>query len=217
MAYNLSTVRTRVQKKLDNTAFDASKINDFINDGQRDILGGALLPFMEREATAVTAVGSDGLTYTPAVTDVQKLTMLKVYSPTAKAGVIPYRDYEYIDANYPNPAASNNAYPQCWYLFNNTPKVYPNADDIYTIKAKYIKKPAELVNDLDVPELPEEYSELLVLSAYKRALEHEDNYDQAQVIQLNIDELRQNMIVRLGSRQNAGPYIIKQPRRPRWS
>lgn len=51
MTYNLGTVRSRVEQKLDDTNFGVAKENQFINDGQRDILNSRRFVFMEREAT----------------------------------------------------------------------------------------------------------------------------------------------------------------------
>lgn len=48
MAYNLGTIRARVEQKLDDTNFGAAKLNQFINDAQRDILNSRRFTFMWR-------------------------------------------------------------------------------------------------------------------------------------------------------------------------
>lgn len=211
MTYQLSTVRTRIQQKLDNTSFDSAKLNQFINDGQREILNTNRFPFMESEATATTANGSDAITYNPVPSDLQQVLSVRVYLPDTKAVTLEMKEYEYVDTLYPNPDLTDPGFPQFTYIFNNTLKVFPRADATYTLKVKYLKRPAELVNDADVPAIPEEFGELLVLAGYKRALEHEDNFDQAQIVQQTIDEQRMQLVARLGLRHHAKTRFIKQP------
>lgn len=210
MAYNLSTVRTRIQKKLDDTNFSVATNNQFINDGQRDILNSRRFVFMEREATLTTTNGLDTVTGTPS--DMQVPLTLRLYSPTNYATALPYLEYEEFDVSIPNPSLAGNTVPTSWRVFNKTIYVYPIANGTYTLKLKYIKVPAELVNDIDVPEIPEEFSEALVLAGYRRALEHNDNYDQAQVIQIQIDEQLNKMDERY-KRQSGRPHIMSQPLR----
>lgn len=214
MAYNLGTVRTRIQQKLDNTNFDTSKLNQFINDGQRDILNTRRFSFMESEASLTTTASSDALTGLP--TDLQIPISLRIYSPTADASMLTYIEYDDFDVVMPNPSIAGTTIPSAWYIFNGTPKVYPIADGSYTVRMKYIKKPTELTADADVPEIPEEFSELLVLTGYKRALEHDDDYNQAQIIQLQIDDKISTMDERY-SRQKGLPHIMRQPWRTRRS
>lgn len=208
MAYQLSTVRTRVGQKLDDTAFDTSKLNQFINDGQRDILNSRRFTFMERESSVTTSVSSSSLTSLP--TDMQTPISLRIYSPVAYAVPLGYIEYDDFDEFLANQNLVGNTVPSAWYTFNNTPYVYPNADNTYTLRLKYLKAPAELTDDGDIPEIPEAFSEVLVLAAYRRALEHNDDYDQAQLIQQQIDAQLQNMTGRY-KRQIGTPHIMKQP------
>ena len=210
MSYQLSTCRTRIQQKLDNTAFDQTKLTQFVNDGQRDIFSTYKFPFMEREASLTTTAGQVTVSTLP--TDFQSTISLRRYTPSYKAGMLRYVEYEDFDELHPNPTVGDNAIPVEWTLFNKTITVFPKADDAYTLKLRYYKKPAELVNDSDVPEIPEEHSEILVLAGYKRALMHDDNYDQAQVVQQDVDQLAQAMIIRLSKRSTGQVHVIRSPR-----
>ena len=214
MAYNLGTVRTRIQQKLDNTNFDTSKLNQFINDGQRDILNTRRFSFMESETSLTTSSNDDALSTLP--TDFQVPLTLRIYSPTNNSSILSYIEYEDFDVVMPNPNLAGTTIPFAWYIFDGTPKVYPKADSSYTIKMRYIKKPTELTSDSDTPDIPEEFSEVLVLAGYKRALEHDDDYDQAQIIQLQVDDKINQMDERY-SRQKGLPHIMRQPWRTRRS
>lgn len=210
MAYQLSTVRTRIQAKLDNTAFDQTKLTQFVNDGQRDIFGTYKFPFMEREADLTTTIGSNATSALPAA--FQSLISLRRYTPSDTAGMMKYVEYEDFDERHPNPTVGDNSIPTEYTIFNGAITVFPKSDVVHTLKLKYYKEPAELVNDSDVPEIPEEYSELLVLAGYKRALMHDDNFDQAQVVQQDIDGMAQAMILRLSKRATGQVHVMRSPR-----
>lgn len=207
--YQLSTVRSRIQRKLDNTSFDSTTLNDFINDGQRWIFNHSRLTFNEREASVTTTASSTALTGLP--TDISQPLNLRVYTPVNYAMLVPYVEYEDVDLIYPNVSLIGNGPPIAWTVFNGTPVLVNNADQTYTLKLKYIHSPTELINDTDVPEVPVEFSELLVLAGYKRALEHDDDFDQAQVIQQQIDREIIDMNGRY-RRQAGVPHIMKQPK-----
>lgn len=210
MAYTLSTVRSRIEQKLDDTSFGTSKLTQFINDGQADILNSRRFTFMEREADIVTNPGDDTTLNVPAL--MQTPLSLRVYTPTSNALYLPYMEYENIDKMYPNIMETVAGAPVAWRAFNQDIFVYPIADNSYAMKLRYIKAPAELVLDDDVPEVPEPFGETLVLAGYKRALEHNDDYDQAQVIQQQIDVLIEKMDERY-KRQTGRPHIMQQPLR----
>jgi hypothetical protein len=212
MAYTLATTRTRLNQRLDDTAFDTTLADQFINDAQRYILNTRRFNFMEAEATVTTTDGSQSLTGVPS--DLQTPLSLRIYTPTGNASLLPYIEYEDIDLGFPNVQAVGEGSPSAWYVFDGTIYIYPTADATYTLKLKYIKKVIELTTDAQVPEVPEDFSELLVLSAYKRALEWNDNFDKAQIIQLQVDELMSNMDERY-KRQAGGPHIMRQPNRNR--
>jgi hypothetical protein len=210
MTYQLSTVRTRVQDKLDDASFSASKIDQFVNDGQRDILNSRRFVFMEREQDVTTTNASQALTSLP--TDMQTPLSLRVYTPVGNSILLKYLEYEDLDTTIPNQTSVGTGSPYYWYVFNLIPYVYPVADDTYTLKLKYIKSPDELTADVSVPEIPESFSEVLVLAAYKRALEFNDENDKAQLIQLQIDEHITKMDERY-KRQSGAVHIMRQPNR----
>lgn len=208
MAYTLATVRGRVEQKLDDTSFGTAKLNQFINDGQRDILNSRRYVFMERQATVTTTQGQDTLNSSP--TDIQVPISLRITAPLNYSMPLTYVEYEDFDDYISNQALVGETVPQYWRIFNQTIEIYPTPNDTYTLKLKYVKAPAELTEDSDVPEIPESFSEILVLAAYKRALEHNDDYDQAQLIQQQIDIQAETMDERY-KRQYGLPHIMRQP------
>lgn len=210
MTYNRADIKTRVQAKLDDTSFDSTKLNQFINDAQREILNARRFTFMEREANITTTSGSTALTGVP--TTMQIPLSIKVYTPVGNATFLDYVEYEDIDQRMPNVSIAGNTPPSAWTIFNLTPILVYQADGTYTLKLKYIKTPDELTTDASVPEIPEAFGELLVLGAYKRALLFNDENAKAQLVQQDIDKLTEDLDAR-SRRQMGTPHIMKNVNR----
>jgi hypothetical protein len=209
MAYNLGTVKTRVQRKLDNPSFDSAILTDFANDAQREIFNRYRLTFNERENTAVqSSVGATTLTGLP--TDMSLPISFRIFSPVNYAQDLQYLDYEDVDRIYPNRSLIGNNPPLAWFIFNGVPELVNQADQIYTMRLKYIKTPVELINDADVPETPAEWSEVLVLGMTARAQEHDDEYQKGAALRQQMDDLVMDMNNRL--RRVTGPHVMRQPR-----
>lgn len=210
ITYNLGTLKTRVQNKLDNTSFDASILTQFINDGLRDIIIQSKPQFSMLEATYTTSIGAS--TLTTSATDILVPIDLRLYTPINYAQKLPFIDYQDVDLLYPNTGLLGTGPPIAWSSFTNVPFVVNNSDAVYTLRGRYLQVPPELSSDTDVPILPNTFSEILVLAAYKRALEHDDDFDQAQVIQQQIDSkiLDMNSILKP---QLGLPHVMRAPRR----
>lgn len=207
--YNLGTLRGRVQDKLDNPLFSPSIINQFLNDGLRDVVIQAKPQHYRAEAVFTTTVGASTLTTT--ATDMLVPLSMRLYTPINYAMVLPYIEYEDVDVAFPNFGLTGNGPPIAWSTFALVPFVVNNADAVYTLRGKYLTIPAELVLDTDVPLLPVTFSEILVLAAYKRALEHDDDFDEAQVIQQEITSKLMDMTTFLRP-QMGTPHIMRQNR-----
>ena len=73
----------------------------------------------------------------------------------------------------------------------------------------YIKKPKRLEQDTDVPELPEEFEELLVLGAYKRILDRNEDFDLGNAVETQYQNILSQLVNRYGYREADGPIIMK--------
>lgn len=210
MSYTVATVENRILQKLDNTAFDTTKLLQFIIDGQNDLIILSRLLQSRAQGIWTTNIGSAALT--TSVTDVLAPMSFRVTSPASNAGVLDYMEQEDLDIIAPDQDAVTAGAPQAWLNYDGTPTVYPNADVVYTIKGRYLKVPPLLVNPTDVPIWPEVHSEILVLAGYNRALLHDDQNDKAQLVQVDIDEKLARM--KAVNVPNIGtPHIMRQPLR----
>lgn len=73
--------------------------------------------------------------------------------------------------------------PATYTLYQSNLLLFPNPTHADDIVLRYMKVPATLVNDSDVPELNSNYLHLLVRYAAIRAFEAEDDYEAAQYFQ----------------------------------
>lgn len=212
MAYNLGTLKVRVQQKLTNTAFDDASLIQFINDGLRDIVIQSKPKEYQAETTYTTTALANTLTTT--ATDVLVPFNMRLYTPINYAMLLPYVEYNDVDLMYPNVGLLGTGPPIAWTIYGNTPSVVNNSDQVYTLKSKYLKVPATLASDSDVPLFPETFSEILVLAGYRRALQADDNFFQAQQVQAEIDSQLIDMNL-LAKPQLGMPHIMRAPLRRR--
>lgn len=206
MSYTLGTLISNVQAKLDDTGFSSANITQFINDTQREIFNNYALQFVEGTAT-LTSTANTALISTGIPTDLQIPIDLTVTAPAGYAGLLRYVDFKEIDAAYPGTVTTN--IPTRWYSFAGSIYLDPTPNQAFTLTLRYLKRPTELTGASDVPQIPEEFQEILVLGALKRCLQLNDSYDQAAVIQINeYDPMVVKLVQRYAVGQQAGPLKI---------
>lgn len=214
MAYNLAYIRQRVlEDKLDDTSYDPDIVDRFINDAQRAIFNKYELPFMEK-TFAGTIVGGGYQYVFP--DDYQMTQSLKIVDPVENRTDITrnYMRFRRFNEAFPVPSNNSVARPSVWTLHGNRIFFSQPTDQDYVMELYYIKTPDKLEDDADVPEIPEEFEEVLVLGAYYRILERNEDFDLAAYYRNGpyADEL-DDMVGRLGKRLETGPQVMGQPLR----
>lgn len=214
MAYTLADVRNRVlDDKLDDTSYDPEIVDRFINDTQRAIFNTYELPFMEKIFSGTLPSGESIFEFP---TDFQMAQMLLLVDSNSASVDLThqYLPFDEFFRSYPVPEDTDAGRPSVWTSHGN--KIYLNrpTDDTYTLKLLYIKTPDELDDDADIPEVPSNFEEVLVLGAYYRVLERNEDFDQAAFIKNGdyTDEL-EKMVDRLSKRVSGQPSVMGQPRR----
>lgn len=215
MSYQLSDLWTRVQNKLDDTSFDTDVLTQFANDTEREVFNRYRINTEEQQNdTITTAAGSRALTGLPGnagSSAVGVYISLRIILPVNYSMLIPYVEYEDADKYYPNYQLLGQGTPIAWFIFDGVPTLLNNADKTYTLSAKYTINPTILVNASDTPNIPEEYSEITVLGMYARALEFNDEYDEAQAIRQQFNRLCTDYVD--ATRRTAGvPHVLRRPR-----
>lgn len=212
MAYDLADVRTRVKNKLDDTDFSNALLTQFINDEQREIFNTYEFPFNQAIDTSKSLDASEFSFTLP--TDLQSLKTMEVTSPENEEYDLTkyYMDFTTFKRIYPQQDNESTGQPSYWTMYGDTVEFAWPADKTYTFRIYYLKAPTTLVNDADVPEIPEAFSEVLVLGAYIRALEFNDDNDISQYQRSIRRDLLQGMLLRYSPRVTGKQAVMRNSR-----
>lgn len=191
MAYTLGTTITKVQNKLDDTGFSSTILTDFANDTQRELFNSHFMQFMEDSQDFVLIPGTASIGTLP--TNLQLPINLRITSPAALSSVLQPITADEFDTLYSSNATQVQGAPTQWVPYEGGISVYPIPSSAITLTMRYYKTPVELVNSSDVPTIPEEFQEILVLGMYKRALEYNDSFDQSAYITAKMEKLVEDM------------------------
>jgi hypothetical protein len=207
---------TRVQQRVRDTGYSSTEIKGYLNDTQNDVFNEYRLPFMETTHDYTFTVGVSDITNGSGL-PTDYVQAIDLFLTTAgQERVIPYRDIREIDANTPDPT-DTTTHPAGssteWYMYARTPRVNPTPDLAYTATLRYYKRPTLLSSDSDVPSLPSEFEELLVVGAAYRVLQAKDQYDQAAILQNKYDELLDKLVLRYTQTQVGAVTIMRSSRR----
>jgi hypothetical protein len=212
LAYQLSDIVTKVQQRVRDIGFDRTQITNFLNDAQNDVFNEYTLPFMETsQAYTVTVNVSDITNGANLPTNYAEAIDLTYTSADGERN-IPYRNVTELDITNPDeddttehPAGT----PQYWYFYAETIRVFPVPSTAYTLLLRYYKKPTSLSADTDVPSIPSNFEELLVVGAGYRVLQVKDNYDQAGILQNKYDEILQKLVMQTAQNQIGVPVQMR--------
>lgn len=212
MAYQLSDIITRVQRRLRDPSYSPDELTDYLNDTINDICNEYRLPFMLATHTyTVTANNSDITAGTGLPADyVQAFDLLDTTS--GQQSLIEIKDVREIDQLFASPDdTSLNAVgqPRYAYFYGETIRLFPVPDKAYTFILRYYKKPTDLVNDGDIPLIPSQYIELLIAGATYRTMQVKDDYDSASVFENKYAELLQKMVVKENQQQVGKPAVMR--------
>lgn len=205
MEYNLAGIRRRVLiDKLDDDEFDPQVVDNFINDTQRDIFNQYELPFQEKIFQGTIPAGSTMFKMPSDVAQVQSFSVLGV--PRFSERQIDFRSFFSKHNDVANAPASSIL---DWTLYAGNILTSAPTDQPYTMTLFYIRKPQTLKQDNDVPEIPEEFSELLVLGAFMRVQRRNEDFDLARETYAEYREKLDLLVQRYGVRSTSGPIIMK--------
>ncbi len=212
MSYILSDIVTRVQQRIRDTGYSSTEIKGYINDAQNDAFNEYRLPFTQEIQTYNLVAGQSDITNGLGLPTNYVQAVDLTLSSGGTQMMLPYMDVTSIDSFYPNPEDSvlhPPGIPIYWYWYEQTIKVFPTPVAGLTVSLRYYKRPTELSADADVPELPSEFEELLVVGAAYRVLQVKDNYDQAAILQNKYDEILQKLVVKYSVPQVGEPMRMR--------
>jgi hypothetical protein len=204
MAYTFSVIAGKVRNRIRDTSYSTEDTANFINDTVNDIFNEYRLPFMQTTQTYTVTVGDSDITHGSGLPTNFVNTIDLVNTTSGQESVIPYKDFSELDIAYPDEddtTRNASGVPLYWYKYGNTIKLFPSPAAAYTLTLRYYKKPTVLSADGDVPDIPSEFEELLVVGAGYRILQVKDNYDQAAILENKYHELLQKLVMRYSQDQ----------------
>lgn len=176
--YTVQQASTAVLGRLGDPAFDSSLLLQFANDENRDICGDAEWPFMQGVFDGTLTVG---VAIYNLPSDYQAPIKLLVTDPDQNAIRLKYWPYTRYDNEYPDPTQLTRSMPWMWTTYAQSFIVGPaSPDKTYTLRLRYVKEPAELTSVSSIFNVPNAFSEVLVLGILARAQEASDMEDVAK-------------------------------------
>lgn len=217
MAYIAGDIVTRVQQRVRDTGYSSTEIKGYLNDTQNDVFNEYRLPFMEANQDYTLTVGVADITNGSGLPANYVQAINLALTTVGFERILTYRDVRELDDLFPDNTNSTiypNSVPTDWSFYTLTANVFPKPNLAYTATLRYYKKPTLLSGDSDVPDLPSEFEELLVVGAAYRVLQAKDNYDQAAILQNKYDEILQKLVNRYRQAQVGTPTTMRINRVP---
>ena len=210
--YNLGGLTNRIKARLKDVEYSDEDVHQFINDAYFDILGDTAYQFLEKVYVSSTQQ-SDPLLLPR---DYQTLIHLtaKIDNGIHPLHYIPSRQFFNADKdagikNYTYTIFGNQL---LYSLPNVEDQLGSDGDEkFYQLFLYYLARPKALTDDGDVPVIPYEYGEALLLGALARAEQLRDNFDYAQIYENKKEELITNMKERYCPRQQEGENRAQLP------
>lgn len=205
MAYDLSTVRQNVRNRLDDEDFEDEYLDRAINYAQWDITNHHHLTFME--ASENLSVNTSDLNVT-LPTDFHETLYLLITSPVdVRANITDhFMAYENFLNSYIVPSENTASAPFNWSVYAGVLKLSAPADQAYTLKLDYLRSSPKLELETDVPDIPEEFQELLELGAYMRIAKREDDYDVKTQEERDYERLKVSLLRVYGRSKGPGGF-----------
>jgi len=207
MAYTCSDIISQVNNRLKDASIGNSVLLQFINDTNREICNRYQWDFMQSVTSFTTTASDDSYTLASVASDLQKLVSLRITDPAdAEIWLQPLTASEF-DRKIADATSETEGTPEYYYLWDDTLYLFPIPDATYTISVRYVKVPTTLESS-DQPDIPEEFQEVVMLGTLYRAMQTNDNFDQALVIKNQMDIQAVDMIKRLMPHPSGSPKVM---------
>lgn len=212
MAYVLSDIVTKVQQRVRDTNYSSTEIKNYINDAQNDIFNEFKLPQLQATQNYTLTINESDITNGSGLpSDYVQAVNLVITADNYERPLtyVDFREIDRFDTDPDDTDANPANVPDRWYYYNDTIRVFPVPSSAFTVTLKYYKRPTELSSDSDVPQVPKEFEELLVLGAAYRVLQVKDNYDQAGILENSFIEKLQKLVNKYSRPQVGKPTKMR--------
>lgn len=212
MAYNLLDLRTRVRTKIKDSSYSAATIDGFIYDAIVEIADLYTWSYFQAIDTSALVIDDNTHPLPDNHQSTTKLILLHPTNPTSHWDITRYRrSWEEFFDIYPAADTLTSSQPIYWTEYGGTLYFNCPSNLAYQLRHYYQKTPTELTDNDDVPELPQNFREAIVLGASYRCEEERDNYDIAGVLQNRFNDKVSDLIMRLANDTMTGPDVVVMP------
>jgi hypothetical protein len=214
VSYNLLDLRSRVRSKIKDSSYSAATIDGFIDDAIVEIADLYPWVYFQKVVSGALTVGEHTYEQQDDHQITSKLILIHPTQTTSFWDITKYRkSWEEFFDTWPAPENFDNSQPLYWTEYGNQIYFHCPSDLAYTLRQFYQKTPTELSADADVPELPQNFREAIVLGASYRCEEERDNYDIAAVLQNRFNDRVSDLMMRFPNDTMAGPDTVIMPSR----
>lgn len=167
-------IREKIRRKIGDDEFDATTIDEAVNDYIREICTRVDFRFdQEEDATLTVSTGGSEFTVP---TDLRRIDNLYIITADEEADLTDLesdkRSVRRQRLTTPVPTGK----PGTWCLYDGKVQFAVNADDNYTFEMDYLQTPGTLTNESDEPRIPTDYQECIILGGLERLHRVEDDY-----------------------------------------
>lgn len=164
---------------------------NYINDRYEDMLSRCTwFPWNETQSTL--SFGAS-VSSQPLPTDVWQL--LAVWDSTNQFPMVPLEGRDQYLNEYPQ--QTEVGFAMHWRVFDGSLFVYPMPSSTTVYRIDYVKRPADLVADADVPVFPSQYHATIVKGALALAYTDDGNLQMAEAHQAQYETEVKNMVMDL--------------------
>jgi hypothetical protein len=209
MAYNVTSLIQEVKTLAKDTSLTDGLITGWLQETQDRVLGRTRFPFLEVVGVQTLVPGDLTFGYWADLQTILSLTLTfnsVAYRPD-------YLAYQTFDECFPTPSNSGRSLPSHFtdygrQLYWSTP-----LDKAYGITMRYLREPVRLSSGAIVPDIPEEYKQILIKGALAGVEEYRENFDIAALHNRKVEDLAEDLIGRYGLRQLTAPHKVRTSRR----
>jgi hypothetical protein len=178
---------------LEDGSTDEARVERWVNTAyKRDVVMHAYWPFRQATATGAAPLST--------ITDLGPI--MSVTDTATRAKLHPADRRTLVDRYTTLTTAGSPSY---YYVENGVVKTFPVGG---TLSVTYLKVPADLVLDADVPIVPADYQELIVFGALRRAHMDAQNADMVAIFKQELAEGLQAMVEDLLDTQADEPELV---------
>jgi hypothetical protein len=195
---------TRAQKRIRDEAYPATDMYVHLSDTVNEVFNSRMLPEQEESYSANLVAGEHVFEFQSDHTSAQAVTIIDPTIENDGTDITNnYLPWETFNKLFPNPANQEPTRPFVYTIRNRQIWFSHPVDYPYILKVEYIKSSKQITQASDTVEVPDNYSEMLVMGMCERAEETKDNFAKADYYRSKFKELLEDYTIR-SSVQNVG-------------